>query len=118
MHRLLISTFTCISLTVLGGCASTQKTSPITVSPLYKFALANCMFKYFETKGYDTDDIRAISGGIVETSDISIDKIQAIALFISEYNSNLETKSNIDSQLNTCFNLEESKEFRNLIDSL
>lgn len=116
MYRLIMTSFTCISLAVLSSCASPPKINSPVVSPLYKFALANCMFQYFGDKGYETSDIRSISGGIVETSDVSADKFQAIAIFISEYTSDLETKNNIDEQLNTCFNLERSEEFRKLID--
>ena len=77
---------------------------------LKKFSYANCLMWYFESKGYDTEDVRSISGGIVETSNISLDKFQEIALIVKEYQPEMETKNNIDINLLKCFYLEESAE--------
>jgi len=103
-------TFASISLV---GCASSVKVNE--TETLYKYAHANCIFWYFKEKGYNTDDIRLISGGMVETSSISIEKFQNIALFIKDYEPQIDTKNNIDSKLNRCFVLESSAELKNII---
>ena len=102
-------------MVVVSGCASIAVERNNSSEPLAKFAYANCLMWYFESKKYNTEDIRAISGGIVETSKISIDKFQEIALFIKDYNPNLGTKHNIDKNLLRCFNLEKSKELNAII---
>ena len=52
----------------VSGCASSGMEKSNSNESLTKFAYANCLMWYFESKKYNTDDIRAISGGIVETS--------------------------------------------------
>ncbi|MCP3850532.1 MAG: hypothetical protein GY694_09890 [Gammaproteobacteria bacterium] len=97
---------------IVSGCASTGVERDNSSELLAKFAYANCLMWYFEQKKYNTDDIRAIAGGIVETSNISIDRFQEVALFIKDYNPNLETKHNIDKNLLKCFYLEKSVELK------
>ena len=92
------------------GCASSPLIAKEKSNELQKFAYANCLMWYLESKGHDTKDIRAISGGIVETSNISIDRFQQVALIVKEYHPNLKTKNNIDINLLRCFHLEESIE--------
>ena len=99
-------------MVVVSGCASTGVERKSSNESLTKFAYANCLMWYFEDKKYNTDDIRAISGGIVETSNISIDKFQEIALFIKDYDPNLVTKQNIDKNLLRCFSLERSEKLK------
>ena len=94
----------------LSGCAGSNTLVQEKPSELKKFAYANCLMWYFESKGYDTEDVRSISGGIVETSNISLDKFQEIALIVKEYQPEMETKNNIDINLLKCFYLEESAE--------
>ncbi len=101
-----------LAMVFVSGCASTDVERKNSTESLTKFAYANCLMWYFEYKKYNTDDIRAISGGIVETSSISIDKFQEIALFIKDHNPNLETKHNIDKKLLRCFSLEKSEELK------
>ncbi len=102
-------------IAVVTGCASSGITRNSSNKSLTKFAYANCLMWYFESKKYNTDDIRAISGGIVETSNLSIDKFQEIALFIKDYDPNLETKQDIDKKLLRCFNLERSEKLKAII---
>lgn len=72
---------------------------------LLEFANANCFFWYFKKKNYDLKDIRAISGGIVETGSFSPDKYQQISMLVKEYSPNIQTKQNIDVDLYKCFKL-------------
>jgi len=102
-------------IVIVSGCASSGIERNNSNESLTKFAYANCLMWYFETKNYNTDDIRAISGGIVETSDVSIDKFQEIALFIKDYEPNLESKQDIDKKLLRCFNLERSEKLKAII---
>jgi hypothetical protein len=98
---------------LLSSCTSTQK---IDSDNLYKFAQANCLYWYFEKKGYDTTDIRSISGGFVEKSDSSLDKFEDISMFVKSYVPSLDSKNNIDADLNRCFQLRESTELRVIIE--
>ncbi|MFA0790417.1 hypothetical protein ACCI51_07645 [Microbulbifer echini] len=102
----------------LVSCAPppTSSTSEDTQEMLYQYAQANCLFWYFKEKGYDTDEIRSIAGGIVEHSDVSADKFQEISLFIKNYSPNLKSKNNINVSLSKCFNLKKSEGLRNIID--
>ena len=102
-------------IAVVTGCASSGIERNHSNESLTKFAYANCLMWYFDNKRYNTDDIRAISGGIVETSNVSIDKFQEIALFIKDYDPNLETKQDIDKKLLRCFSLERSKKLNEII---
>lgn len=85
---------------------------------LMEFAHANCLFWYFKKMGYDTKDIRAIAGGIVEMGTSSADKYQKIALFVKDYKPGLKTKNNIDVDLLKCFHLDKSDELSQLISSM
>lgn len=101
-------------LMLLASCASTNNEEN-TYKELYQYAQANCMYWYFKNNGYKTDDIRAITGGIVEQSDISIEKYQKISVFIRDYSPSLGSKNKIDPDLNKCFHLNESSELRAII---
>ena len=85
---------------------------------LKQFAHANCFFWYFKKMGYDTKDIRSISGGIVELGSSSADKYQQISLFVKDYKPDIKTKNDIDIDLLKCFKLDESVELNQLINSL
>jgi len=99
----------------LVACASSLKVND--TDTLYKYAHANCIFWYFKDKGYNTDDIRSISGGFVETSSISINKFQEISLFIKDYTPQINTKNDVDIKLNRCFLLEGNPELKNIINN-
>ena len=102
-------------IVIVSGCASSGIERSNSNESLTKFAYANCLMWYFESKKYNTDDIQAISGGIVETSNVSIDKFQEIALFIKNYDPSLETKQDIDKKLLRCFNLERSEKLKAIL---
>lgn len=93
----------------LNGCANLKTEADQARSDLTKFAYSNCLLWYFESKGYETADIRAISGGIVETSDISLEKFQNIALAVQSYNPAIKTKNDIDLNLLKCFYLKDDE---------
>lgn len=99
---------------LLASCASTNN-EETSHKELYQYAQASCMYWYFKNNGYKTDDIRAITGGIVEKSDSSIEKYQNISVFIRDYSPSLDSKNKIDPDLNKCFHLEESSELRKII---
>lgn len=101
-----------VALPFLCSCTSSNR---VPGSSLYEYSYANCLYWYFDGKGYDTDDIRRISGGMVEVSDESIEKFQQISLFIKSYKPDVKTKNNIDADLYRCFHLKESAELRNII---
>ena len=98
---------------ILFGC-STQavKTSAKqSTDELLEFAKANCFFWYFKNNNYDLQDIRAISGGIIEMGSYSADKYQQVSLLVKEYQPLITTKQNIDVDLLKCFQLERDAEF-------
>jgi len=100
--------------TVLVGCSTSTNTKQLE-NNLYKFAYANCLFQYFNSKGYDTAAIRGISGGFVETGNASPEKYQSIAEAIATINFELDSKAEIDPSLNKCFHLEKDKNLMGLI---
>ena len=68
-------------------------------------------FWYFKKKNYDLKDIRAISGGIVETGSFSPEKYQKVSILVKDFSPNIKTKQNIDIDLYKCFKLSSDKEF-------
>ncbi len=96
-----------VLLNLCFGCASIRPGSaPDDHKKLQKFALASCLLDYFEYKGFDTYDIGAIAGGIVETSDLPLEQFHQTALDVRSYSPDLKTKQNIDIRLLKCFYLE------------
>tara|TARA_B100001063_G_C16353170_1_gene352362 strand:+ start:95 stop:433 length:339 start_codon:yes stop_codon:yes gene_type:complete len=100
---------------ILTGCGAKKEIIKNTSNELEKFAYANCLMWYFDLKGYDSSDLRAISGGIVEKSDISIDQFQKVALIVKDLQLDLQTKNNIDNNLLKCFNLDKSDELSKVL---
>lgn len=85
---------------------------------LLRFAEANCFFWYFKKKGYDIQDIGAITGGIVEMGTYSAEKYQKVALLVKNYKPAVQTKHNIDIDLLKCFCLREDIEFVRSIEKI
>jgi hypothetical protein len=85
---------------------------------LRQFGYVNCLYWYFDKKGYDTKDLRSIAGAIVELGYSSADKYRRLASFMREYRPHMTTKSEIDVDLFKCFKFDESAEFNRLIESL
>lgn len=100
----------------LSGCATLNSESDQAYDELTKFAYANCLLWYFDSKGYDTEDIRSISGGIVETSGISLEKFQEVALAVKSYTPDIETKNDIDTNLLKCFYLKDNERIKELLE--
>ncbi|MGL6161926.1 hypothetical protein [Microbulbifer sp.] len=103
-------------LFVLASCAPSPNSGEGDQEVLYQYAQASCLFWHFKEKGYDTDDIRSITGGIVERSNISAEKFQEISLFVKSYSPQLESKNNISVSLNKCFHLKQSEGLQEIID--
>ena len=78
---------------------------------LLEFSRANCLFWYFKEKGYDTEDIKNISSGIVSLSSLSADKFSEVAFLVKDYIAPVRTKNNIDPSLNKCFFMEKDNAF-------
>lgn len=109
------------SFSVLGCSTAPMKveTDPeVASSELLSFAKVNCFFWYFKKKGYDLEDIRNISGGIVEMGSLSSDKYQKTSFLVKEYSPNIETKKDVDLDLAKCFVMEEDLEFLQLLNSM
>lgn len=102
-----------VMFSLLCSCASQKN---IKKEELYNYAESNCLYWYFDKMGYETSDIRSISGGIVEMSDEPIEKFQSIALFIKDYSPALSSKGGIDVDLYRCFHLRRSQELKGIIE--
>ena len=96
------------------SCAS-KSTASNYDTELMKFAYANCMLQYFQSKNYDVADIRNISGGIVELGNHSIDRYAEISQAVKQFSYLVGTKNNIDPLLNKCFHLDESDDIMRLL---
>jgi len=110
------------AILVMGCYATMPNTKTLLIETeqqnLKKFAYANCLLWYFQKKGYDETDIRAVSGGYVEKSRLSAEKFQQIALLVKDFTLSFDSKNNIDPDLYKCFSLEESQEISDLINRL
>lgn len=109
MHRWMTASLL-ITASAFSGCATPVSKVPegasATKQNLKQFAYANCLFWHFSSKGYSTDDIRAIAGGYVERGVAPPEAYQEIALFIEGYQPEVSTKQDIDPSLNRCFLLD------------
>ncbi|TNC83857.1 MAG: hypothetical protein CSH37_12740 [Thalassolituus sp.] len=99
----------------LIGCMAPQVKNSTEGNELEAFAKVNCLYWYFKKKGYDTNDIQAIAGGVVEMSESSAESFQNIALFVKDYQPDIKSKANVDVDLYKCFKLDDSEELRSLI---
>jgi hypothetical protein len=105
------------------GCASQNTGIELSAAQqstdeLLQFAKANCFFGYFKKKGYELDDIRSISGGIVETGSYSADIYQRVSLLVKDYSPVIQTKQDIDVDLLKCFKLDSDPDFIQSLDKL
>lgn len=114
--------FSAFLISFLFGCSiqNIAKESSSQQSPeeLLEFAKANCFFLYFKKKGYDLEDIGAISGGIVEMGSLSADRYQQVSLLVQDYSPLMRTKQNIDIDLLKCFKLDKDPDFIRSLDKL
>ena len=97
---------------LLSSCVQAAD-SPPSVRPgeLLDFAEASCFLQYFEKKGYDLEDIRAISGGIVERGSFAPEQYEQVSLLVKSYRPPLKTKQQIDLDLLKCFTLKDDPAF-------
>ena len=95
-----------------------HKVNQNTDDELLRFAEANCFFWYFKKKGYDIEDIGAITGGIVEMGSYSAEKYQKVAFLVKNYKPEVKTKHKIDIDLFKCFCLSEDIEFVKSIEKI
>ena len=100
---------------ILSGCVTTTSNKNTPSNVLMQFAFANCLMVYLEEKNYDSYDVRAIAGGIVETSDVSLDKFQGHSAICKKLRPENRTKQNIDRKLLKCFHLDSSTELKAII---
>jgi hypothetical protein len=98
---------------LLSSCvlATQPALSPQPDNELLQFAKANCFFQYFQKKGYDLKDIRAISGGIVERGSASPEQYEQVTELVKNYKPQLTTKQKIDIELLKCFTLDQDDDF-------
>lgn len=95
-----------LSALLMTACSHINTGEQTNEDTLYKYAYSSCLFWYFKSQGYDTEDIRAISGGIVEKSEVSLDKFQEMSLYLKDSASPVASKNDVNPDLNKCFHLE------------
>lgn len=107
---------------LLFGCYDQKEASNLghqkLPDELLDFAKANCFFWYFKKKNYDLEDIRSISGGIVEMGSYSAEQYQQVSLLVRDYSPPIQTKQNIDIDLLKCFLLEQDPDFLQSIEKI
>ncbi len=109
MNRLLL--ILC-SAALLSSCVhAAEQRQPALRAELLDFAKANCLFWYFSKKGYDLEDIRGISGGIVELGSNSAEEYERVSLLVKQYRPPMQTKQDIDIDLLKCFTMEHDAAF-------
>ncbi|MBL1261863.1 MAG: hypothetical protein COB33_015210 [Thiotrichaceae bacterium] len=121
MKSLFYLSFVLANLLVVSCAQIPPHSSVNTVPPedeLLNFAKVNCFFWYFKKMKYELEDIRAISGGIVELGSYSPQKYQNVVFLVKEYKPILATKNNIDIDLLKCFKLESDEGFLNSLEKL
>ena len=98
---------------LLSSCvhAAERKQPPAPQAELLDFAKANCLFWYFSKKGYDLEDIRGISGGMVERGTASAEQYAQVSLLVKSYRPPLKTKQAVDIDLLKCFTMEHDAAF-------
>lgn len=97
---------------LLSSCVhAAEQRQPALRAELIDFAKANCLFWYFSKKGYDLEDIRGISGGIVELGTASAEQYERVSLLVKNYRPPLKTKQAIDIDLLKCFTMEHDADF-------
>lgn len=111
-----------IAFLLSSACSSahSDQQTPESSNPneLLDFAKANCMYWYFKKMNYDLKDISAITGGIVELGNYSIDTYQNVSLLIKKHKPSLSSKQNIDVDLWKCFRLDSDKVFLEKLNKL
>lgn len=95
--------------------ASGAVTTGASEANLRNFALANCLFAYFQKRGWDTRDIRGIAGGYVETGDSPAESYARIAEAVRAWQPDIRTKQDLDVELLKCFHLDDSESIGRLI---
>lgn len=96
---------------LLSSCVHAAEKVPPPQAELLDFAKANCLFWYFSKKGYDLEDIRGISGGMVELGTASAEEYERASLLVKNYRPPLKTKQAIDIDLLKCFTMEHDADF-------
>jgi hypothetical protein len=109
MKRFLLSLCGIVFLSSCVHAAEPKALAP--QAELLDFAKANCFYWYFSKKGYDLEDIRAVSGGMVERGTASPEYYGQISLLVKKYSPSLKTKQNIDIDLLKCFTMEHDADF-------
>jgi hypothetical protein len=67
---------------------------------------------------YDLEDIRGISGDIVETGSYSAPRYGRVSLLVKNYAPEISTKQEIDVDLLKCFELERDDEFLSSLEEI
>lgn len=101
---------------LLAGCAEPAPSPPSPIEEnLRDFALANCLFWYFDERGWDVEDILGIAGGYVELGSSSAETYAQIAELVHGWHPDIRTKHELDVELVKCFHLTRNEELEALI---
>lgn len=102
----------CCAALLLNSCVPAGKQPAIRLqAELLDFAKASCLYWYFSKKGCTLDDIRAVSGGMVELGSNSAEEYERVSLLVKQYRPPMQTKQSIDIDLLKCFTMEHDAAF-------
>jgi len=93
------------------GCTKGGIQSNNSYSELRQFARVNCFYWYFKSQSYDVNDLRNISGGIVEKSAFPLEVFTEVSMLVREYNPQVEFKHATSPLLARCFYIDNDPEF-------
>ncbi|CCN33831.1 exported hypothetical protein [Vibrio nigripulchritudo SO65] len=85
---------------------------------LLNFAHVNCLFNYMKSKGYETEDLRTLSAGIVEKSTLDPEKFVHVHELVKSYESSAKYKAEVDTNLTKCFEIPFDKNFAKKIEEI
>jgi hypothetical protein len=99
----------------VGGNSNPAHQAALADQNLVAFSLANCLFWYFQKRGWDVEGIRSISGGYVEMGDKPAEAYERLTEFIRDYRPAIQTKHPVDVELLRCFHLSDSSAWQELV---
>ena len=85
---------------------------------LLNFAHVNCLFNYIKSMGYETEDLRTLSAGIVEKSTLDPEKFVRVHELVKSYESSAKYKADVDTNLTKCFEIPFDKNFTKKIEEI
>ena len=95
---------------------SAEAPEPTSPDPtLVEFARASCLFWYFQENNYDLKDIKLISGGLVETGGLPLEKYIEVSALVRDYRPPFTPDNDADIALYKCFYMSQDEKFQQIL---